>query len=389
MKIVGRKKLNPLTRHGRITGPRRRTPRRQAGALILIAASELLLSVGCSSAGSSASGAPLPGGDTRREPVVRDASAQATIRQRAVDLLRKEAIGPDSLLRANAIEGLQPRPELAEPLVRAGLHDENLAVRFVAAMTVGKLKLKDSVVFAESLLHDESRIIQAAAMYAIRQNGGSADPTLLARMLESSNTTERAQAAYILGELDDPSAIALLRSAARRSFPLSSPIEDRLVRLQIAEALVKLGDLDAIETIRASLYPSRPEDLEATALAVQIIGNVNDRRSIDQLIFMTARPGQDRMPAEIRLAAALSLARLGNRNGAFIADDYWQELNPAIRSQAAFVYGATDDPGNLAKLDQLMDDPSGIVRVAAAAATLRLFDRPGATGRSASVDTIH
>lgn len=63
----------------------------------------------------------------------------------------------------------------------------------------------------------------------------------------------------------------------------------RLLQLQLAEAMVKLGEDDQIATIRAALYPSRPEDLEATALAVQIIGQVKDRGSIDELIYLSAK----------------------------------------------------------------------------------------------------
>lgn len=308
----------------------------------------------------------------------------AMLRTKAIDELTESAFDSEPLLRANAIEGLQEAPEVVEPIARAGLHDSNLGVRFVAAMVIGKLKLRDSVVFVEPLLNDSSTVVRAAAIFALRENGQNANPTLLATMLESRDTTERAQAALILGLLGDPSAIGMLRSAARRSSPLTSMIEDRIARLQIAEALVKLGDVEAIETIRAALYPSRPEDLEATALAVQIIGNVNDRRSIDQLVYLTAREGQDKLPAEVRLGAAMSLAKLGNRRGGFIAEEYWQDANPAIRAQAAFVFGATTSPDNLEKLDLLMDDEIGFVRIAAASATLDALDR---LPQTASVDT--
>jgi len=310
-------------------------------------------------------------------PVV-DPATRAAVESRALGILTAAALGADALLKANAIEGLHAAPERVEPIVRAALADDNLGVRFVAAMTVGTLRLGDSTMFVEPLLRDPAPEVRAAAIYALRRNGVDADPTPLATMLESQTMRERAQAAYILGELGDRSAVALLRSAAKRSAPLASKIEDRLARLQIAEALVKLGDTDAIETLRAALYPSRPEDLEATALAVQIIGNVGDRRSIDQLVYLTARTGRDRLPAEVRLAAARSMANLGNRRGSFIAEEFWRDPSPAIRAQSAFVFGETVGPDNLSRLTELMEDPSSIVQVSAAAATLRMLrrDRP-------------
>lgn len=352
----------------------------RSGATLAGAFLAFSLSFGCASTATT-SGA---GSSGTTATLAADPAKRSALRQSAIELLSEAALGSDPLLRANAIEGLHSAPDRLEGIVRAGLHDENLGVRFVAAMTVGKLKLRESLVFVEPLLEDSSRIVRAAAIYALRQNGRNADPSLLATMLQSRDTTERAQAAYILGELGDASAIGMLRSAARRGAPLASMIEDRLVRLQIAEALVKLGDVESIETIRAALFPSRPEDLEATALAVQIIGNVNDRRSIDQLVYLTAREGDEKLPAEVRLAAAHSLAKLGNRRGAFIAEELWKDPNPAIRAQAAFVLGETVAPGNLDKLEQLMADPVGFVRVAGATGALRATDRPSQT---ASVDT--
>ncbi len=347
----------------------------------------LLAGAGAAFQGCSSSPRPTQsqsGASRAQTTLVLDATTRTSMRDEAIGILMDAALSTEPLLRANAIEGLQGAPSQVESVARAGLRDENLGVRFVAAMTIGELKLRSSLVFVEPLLNDPSKIVQAAAIYALRHNGQKVDPSVLASMLESRDPTERAQAAFILGELGDASAVGMLRSAARRSSPLASLIADRLVRLQIAEALVKLGDLEAIETIRAALYPSRPEDLEATALAVQIIGNVNDRRSIDQLVYLTAREGPEKMPAEIRMAAAISLAKLGNRRGAFIGDEYWQDENPAIRSQAAFVLGETVDSGNADKLRQLMGDPVGYVKVAAASATLGAIDRGPQT---ASVDT--
>jgi HEAT repeat protein len=345
--------------------PRSRTVGSWGAIAAALCASLVLSMAGCATAPRAAAYSPAD------EARAADPAWRSELYDKATTLLSDAAFDEDPLLRANSMEGLHEAPELVESIARAGLMDDNLGVRYVAAMTIGKLSLKDSAVFVQPVASDPSAVVRAAAIYALRRNGVDADPTPLASMLESGKLTERAQAAFILGELGDSSAIGLLKSAARRSSPLASKIEDRLVRLQIAEALIKLGSIDSIETIRAALFPSRPEDLEATALAVQIIGNVNDRRSRDQLIYLTARSGPEQLPAEIRLLAAQSLAKLGVRRGSFIADEYWQGENPAVRAQAAFVLGATDNPANLGKLEEMLLDPVGVVRVAAATSILR------------------
>lgn len=303
---------------------------------------------------------------------------RSALRERALTLLADATRGADPQLRANAIEGMQAAPTRLEPFVRLGLTDPNLGVRYTAAVTAGKAKLISLAPEIRPLLSDPSQVVRAAAVFALTTLGEQPDPSVLANLLAGNDLRARAQAAYLLGELRNPSAVAMLRESARR-VPTKAPlVEVQFLRLQIAEALVKLGDQSSIEILRAALYPARPEDLESTALAVQIIGQVQDRRSVDQLIYLTAQDGADRMPAEVRLAAAASLAQLGQPQGSFIADEQLSNPMPALRAQCAYVLGETAQAGALAKLDALQKDNAGLVRVAAAAATLKAIEKPSA-----------
>jgi HEAT repeat protein len=336
------------------------THRAAAAALILTVT--LPLGAGCAS--------DPPPAQPAAEPTEVDRSI---LREEAIELLTAAAASESAQLRANAIEAFRLAPARAADVVRAGLVDENLGVRYVAAMTAGELGDRSLLPAVRPLLEDESRSVRAAAVYAARTLGGDADPSMLASMLLSDpDPRRRAQAAYILGELGESSAIPLLRDAARRDPSTATLAELRLLRLQIAEAMAKLGDDEAIETLRAALYPSRPEELEAAALAAQILGEVGDRRSVDQLIYLIEREGVDAMPAEVRLAAAGALAKLGERGGGFIADAYDDDENPLLRAQAAAVHGLVGGSDRLPSVRRLMDDPDPQVQVAAAAAALRL-----------------
>src|SRR5690606_19271735 len=146
--------------------------------------------------------------------------------------------------------------------------------------------------------------------------------------------------------------LAMLREAAKSAPARAPAAEVRLMNVQIAEAMAKPGDTAQLETIRAALYPSRPEELQATALAANVIGHLSDRAAIDELVYLTAAWDEQKnyMPAEVRLAAAGSLARLGLRKGSFLADEYSGHAMPALRAQAAHVYGEIGDPSNLGKL---------------------------------------
>ena len=308
------------------------------------------------------------------DPQVRVLSEMEFTRPAVIDRLMVMATSDVAQVRANAIEGLERAGARAEPVVALALRDENPGVRSVAASVAGRAKLVDLEPTLRGLLADESPFVRASTIGALNAMGRSADPSELSEMLlNARNSRLRSHAAFVLGELGDSSAVPLLKQARAMPIRNASEVERRLVRLQIAEALVKLGEGDSIDSIRAALYPARPEELEATALAVQIIGQVRDRGSIDQLIYLSD-DGSDRvMPAEVRLAVAGALARMGMTEGGFLADEYRENTNEAVRAQAAVVYGRTGRAENLPKLRLMLQDSSELVRVAAASGALDLL----------------
>lgn len=345
----------------------------------------LVLGAGCASdASSSASAdsdsrssavratAPTPTA-TRPGGAGNDVSA-ASYRERALSLLERAATSDDPALRANALESLEQSPGRAEPLVRRGLQDPNVGVRTIAAMVAGRARLAGLEPELRSRANDPSPYVKLAVIYALRANGYDADPSPIGRALFSADDPRvRAHAAFILGELGDASALPMLRQAANESVPRAEASAVAVMRQQIAEAMVKLGDEEPLQGLRAALYPSRPEDLELTALAVQIIGEVGDQASIGQLIYLSAtKDGKRFLPPEIRLSVAQSLGRMGRDEGAFLADEYAGHIDPLIREQAAHVYGWTLPRSDVSRLDPLLRDPAPRVRVAAAAAVVRV-----------------
>ena len=299
-----------------------------------------------------------------------EASPTSELREIAIDRLMRMTADSAPELRANAIEALAPVRSKVEPIVALALSDPNAGVRTVAIMVAGRSRLSPLAPTIRGLLNDESPFVRSAAMYALGSFGEDIDLTELSILLfEHPNPRVRSQAAFVLGELGDSSAIPMLRQAVSQPITNASVIETRLFRLQVAEAMIKLGSHQSIDTVRAALYPSRPEELEATALAVQIIGQIKDEPSIDQLIYLSDLDADVPMPAEVRLGVAYALAKMGYREGAFVADEYVDSKVDAIRAQSASVYGQTRDRGNLGKLEMMMlNDPSPLTQVAAAGA---------------------
>lgn len=320
--------------------------------------------------------------------------SRSALREQALQLLTEAAVAPEPLLRANALEGLQSAPGRVEDPVRAGLSDENPGVRFVAAMTVGQLKLKRSRAFVEPLTGDADQRVRAAAIYALQAIGQPVDPSPLAEMLLQDDVYIRSEAARILGELRNSSAIPMLKAAAAtadsRNRARSSGFDDRLLQmervfqLQVAEALVKLGDPESIHAIRAALYPGGREGFESAALAAQMLGGLGDQKSAAQLVQLVEQKVTDpddprskqrepeyRQPKEVRLAAAGSLALLGYRDGMYVARAYLEDPDAVIRAQAAYVFGLGRGRESLGFLERAMQDRSPLVRVSAAAAVLK------------------
>ncbi len=370
-----------------------RTPRRNSTlarkggvASCLVLAAPALMLMGCAgqpeaaapggakpSAAATAAGEPAAPGQPPRV----DRVQASRIREQAIEILEQSAQSSDPQVRANGIEAAMIAPTRLVILVETGLRDPNPGVRNVSAMVVGKAKLASLAEKCRPMLADPVPQVRASAILALAVNKRSVDRTPLAEMLlNDPSPWARRHAAFVLGEIGDKSAMSLLRAAAHEGDSDLGAEQVRSYQLQIAEALIKLGDDDARQAVRAALYPSRAEDLESAALAVQIIGQVKDREAIDQLVYLSQyknREGQ-MYPAEVRLGIAQALSGMGIKGGAYIADEFKANPSPALRAQAAFVYGFVGK-SQLATLEAMMADPDPTVRIAAAASVLRVDPR--------------
>lgn len=287
-------------------------------------------------------------------------------RETAEQIVLDAAAGDDALLRMNAVEACQYLPQRAESLIAAGIDDPNPAVRWAALITVGRLGLEGMTPRALELADDPDQeiYVRAAAAFAAHRNGQPADLGLVARLLWDPRPGQRANAALLLSMLDLPSAVPMLRDAAQDPMIKSPTLRRELFRLQVAEALVQLGDMESLKVVRGAVYSN---EQELRVLAVIILGRCEDRGMQGNLIRLLA---QD--PVELRLAAADALARMGTNEGlpvmlqAAATSPY-----PTVRAQAAAALGqAADDPRAREALTRLLQDPETAVRLAAAAAWL-------------------
>jgi HEAT repeat protein len=328
----------------------------------------------CNSQGSKPNDTK-PGTTQNTPPAGTGGRVQSSIlRERAINVVEESFRSEIAEVRANAVQGASFVPQRLKAIIDAGLTDASPGVRGVAALAIGRAGLKGYETSLRTLRNDPEPLVQVSALFALLKTGAEVDRSPLAwYLLDHPNPWVKRQAADSLGQLNDRSALPLLRDAARAKYPSLAPEQVKILQLLIAEAMIRLGDDTPRQALRAALYPSRPEELEAAALAVTIIGEVQDREATSQLVYLSQyrdRTGQQ-YPAEVRLAVAFSLARLGLPQGAFIADEYVTSLSAAVRAQCALVYAVTKGPDNLEKLDRLLSDPDPIVRSTAAVGVLR------------------
>ncbi len=337
------------------------------------------------------------------------------MREDAIRLVQIATRDKDPFLRANAIEAMQSVPDRALPIAQLGLDDEYPVVRFTALVTIGKMRLRELGPAAARLLDDPDDSVRAAAMFAARRCGQEADISEMAELLASPNPSVRGNVVMLLGMMGDTSALPMIESQAK--VPMLNLRVDNLrltlVRVQIAEAQVLLGDAEALSPLRAAAYSQYDE---VRVLAVTMLGRLRDASAETALMAMVERRDQ---PVELKLSAAEAVSHFGGRAAVKILldkSDFVLEAcgsdNPVLRSQAVITAGAMDsarqriyrellpsDPPNIwrlfenndmvAVMGRLMEDPHPQVRLSAAAAVLRaLHDRPQPSLRAVDADRL-
>jgi HEAT repeat protein len=342
------------------------------------------LILGCSVAAMSACSGSTQPKDVR--PATQTPSKNATPAPQTDRIeagkLREEAIAMIETLfrtsrfdqiRAHAVEAAGTSPKRLREIIELGITDPSPGVRSVAAGVVGKYTLREFAPALRPLLKDASQHVRASTIYALTRTGDNPDQTPLGQMLltESDPWVNR-HAASMIGEVRNKTALPLLQNALTQRVPNMPPAHQRIMQLLVAESMVKLGDDSQRPVLRAALFPSQPEDLESAAIAAQILGEINDRESAGQMLNVASYKDKSGKlyPAEVRLAIAGSLAKMGQPAAAGIADEYLQGTT-VHQAQAATVYGEVGGTTHWGKLAMLMEHPNELVRISAASAILK------------------
>ena len=280
----------------------------------------------------------------------------------------------DKSLRAHAIESMQYDMTIFEPGVRRGLADREPSVRFVSAMSVAKLRMPGAGPLIEPLKLDPNESVQAAAILALTRCGTQTNPSPLAKMILSQSAELRGNTAMVLGELGNKSALIMLKEATRQPMSRANPAAVRIVNLQIAEAMVQLGDQSEIEPIHAALF-FRSDQSECIELACEIASRLHDQGSLPMLQRLVEADGGDIRPIEIRLFAAIAACKIMQSPPSGLAGlgvSCSHDPNVRVRTLAAKLLGVVGGADTESVLSRLLRDREPEVQVAAAGSILRM-----------------
>jgi len=283
-----------------------------------------------------------------------DPSLQAQARAE----LKRGAESSAPLVRAHAIEMMRDAaPEEAPTYVVKGLDDKAAVVRFASALAAGELRVRDARDALHRLaLEDKDASIRVAARFGLHRLGD----TSLSRELEDSarspDARTRGDTATVLGLLEEPSALNILRPMRYDSDPA--------VRLQVAEAMWRLGDESAIKPLVAGTVSLYPDD-QMTALMA--LAAPRDRRIIEHLRGTLTTDYE-----AVNLVAARAMGMLRSDEGYGIALRGAKSTDPRIRLLAARAMGSIGRSDSQDELTILLRDADPNVRLGAACAILQL-----------------
>src|SRR5688500_4561890 len=266
----------------------------------------------------------------------------------------------DPVIRANALEAAQNSLDkpAARDMVLRGLRDADELVRFAAAMAAGQMRLKEAYPTLLRLVNDDDVRVRIGVRYALHRLGDTRFSHDLEKTAQDPSKYVRADTAMVLGLLGEPSALKILRQMQSDG--------ESLVRLQVAEAMWRLGDEQGLGSLASASVSKFADD---QMIATQALAGPRDQRVLEHLRGKLTSDW-----AEITLAAARGMGELGSDEGYGVAVAIAASRSADARQKAlaALALGAIGRTDAQPHLEPLLRDPNPNVRLAAATGVLKL-----------------
>ena len=265
-------------------------------------------------------------------------------------------------------------------IIRSGLTDTDREIRIIAAESLGSVGAKEAVEGLKALLSDGSDLVRIKAAIALHQLGDtsglaelrkilqtkpnlSENPKPLERAKAVARGTIRAEAAKALATVRDTDSAGLLKAMVEDS--------DGRVADACLIALGKLGNTQAKNSFVSALESTKQEVRTKSAEA---LGDIGDETCIPAL-----RKRLKDWNRDAKLAAAVALSKLKDRESIPAIRELLLDKDEIAREKAVVALGFMGDTEELTlkAVRKILEDPNGMVRIAAADTLHRLGDDSG------------
>jgi HEAT repeat protein len=292
-------------------------------------------------------------------PPVKNVPLDPALADAAKAQIAKSLSSTDStnIPRVHALEAVKDLGETEHaPEVMAALTAQAPIIRFAGAMTAGGLKLEAAHQQLLSMAQDPDANVCVAVRYALHRLGDTLLSHDLEKYARDPRKEVRGSTAWVLGLLDEPSAVRILNVLSKDPEPT--------VRQQAYEALWRLGDQMGLQALIGLSVSRYPDDEMFALLAL-----AGPR---DQRVGRTLETGLTQDYLEVNLVAARALGMLGSDEGYAIALKGAASSDARQRFMAALAFGAIGRADAQDVLRKLLYDDYESVRIAAAEAILEL-----------------
>ena len=284
---------------------------------------------------------------------------------KASSIIRSGLSDDDAMIRTNSIEVVATtRAGEFMPIVTKRLIDPTVAVRFTAAIAIGDMQYSPARSVLQKIIKDKNKNVMMAASYALTRVTKTNFSTLIRNLAKSKDQTVRANAAMLLGKLGDDQDVELLY------WIMSDSRSGDKARLQAAESIAMMGDEEIYQKLWTLLISKYADD---RAIGIKAMGKLGTTDAMNAIVTML----MDEVP-EVRLFAAVELARLGDPSGKEEIKDYLESNRQHIRDTkmadvvAGMAIGYLGGEDMVQYLPGLLDSSEKQVRLSAAQSVLML-----------------
>jgi HEAT repeat protein/beta-lactam-binding protein with PASTA domain len=242
-----------------------------------------------------------------------------------VDALSRDQAASVRKFAAQAL-GLIGTEAAINPLLDAISPSQSASVQIAAVESLGMIRTKSAQAAVVGLLKSKTRGVRKTALTTLARGGGEGTYLVIRPLLDDSDASVAARAAWALGELRSRLAVQALSETLLKSASAE-------LREQSALALGRIGDEGAIPILR-EVAGRRNEDGAVRVASTKALGFFKNSSALAALVELLTDP----MP-EVRAMAAYSSIQLHSHEAVPAIRGLLRDKDPRVRTEVIAAMG--------------------------------------------------